>query len=217
VAQHDHYGSGSSRDRAILPGSYLRTEEVTYREPPRESAPRVIAGEAVPDDFEMEPPGSRVGDKQRDRVVDHLTTMHGRGVITPEELERRRDYVMAATRISQLAMVTSDLPRLPLERGPLYNAAEAKFTWPGWVQAAAKQVKAPLGNNLARMTAGWLTSLAFLTLPMIIFVVPFRKPAPGNLAVAVPLTVIGAAGVIGMLVWTFAEAKECFDTHQRRR
>jgi hypothetical protein len=74
--------------------------------------PKVVQSNAVaiPEGVTILPNGTRAGDADRDRAINHLTQMADLGYIPPEEAEKRIKHAEHAERKTDLKTLTSDLP-----------------------------------------------------------------------------------------------------------
>jgi Domain of unknown function (DUF1707) len=76
------------------------------------SAKRVVPSNAVaiPEGVNILPNGTRAGDADRDRAINHLTQMADLGYLPPEEAEKRIKHAENAERKVDLKTLTADLP-----------------------------------------------------------------------------------------------------------
>lgn len=82
--------------------------------------PKVVQSNAVaiPDGVTILPNGTRAGDADRDRAINHLTQMADLGYLPQEEAEKRIKHAENSQRKVDLKTLTSDLPA-PLADIPL--------------------------------------------------------------------------------------------------
>ncbi len=73
---------------------------------------KVVPGSsaAVPEGVSIMPSGTRAGNADRDRAVNHIAQMAEQGYITPEEADRRVKHAETIENVAALRVLTSDLP-----------------------------------------------------------------------------------------------------------
>jgi hypothetical protein len=76
-------------------------------------------------------PGVRIGDAERDRVIDQLAGHHAAGRLTLAEFEDRMASAWTARTGGELAVLTADLPALGPPRSPARPAAGRRHLDPG--------------------------------------------------------------------------------------
>lgn len=87
-----------------------------------------VSGEVVPAGVNILAEGTpRVGDPQRDRILQHINWCESLGYIDPGEAENRRAHVLAATHINQLSILHRDLPPLTMNRAGRVPAQRSGF------------------------------------------------------------------------------------------
>jgi hypothetical protein len=71
-------------------------------------------------------PAQRIGDAQKQRVLDHLAEMHSMGHLTLEEYEARSAYVLQSMVMPQLQAIMHDLPA-PMDHRPRWQKARDSY------------------------------------------------------------------------------------------
>jgi hypothetical protein len=114
-------------------------------------------------------PGLRASHADRDRTVELLRVAAGDGRLTPEELDERLEAALGAKTLSELAVLTTDLPATP-GQSPGLPAPQAKdlvrFNSRGgnvvrtgqWVVPAAIEAKLVGGNLVLNLTEAVITA-----------------------------------------------------------
>ncbi|MFV2084667.1 DUF1707 SHOCT-like domain-containing protein [Micromonospora sp. LOL_021] len=137
----------------------------------------------------------RVGDAQRNYVVELLARALGEGYLDLTEYERRLVEATAATTSGELAAQLTDLPRRfhwdP--RTPVVGSSVADRAWAGRTSAALIMAVASL-PFAACYGAGAVFAVAAIVLAG-----PGRR-VPGQRARALAATVIGSVGVFGSVM-----------------
>jgi hypothetical protein len=74
--------------------------------------PRVVPGSALsaPEGVNIMPSGTRAGNADRDRAINHIAQMAEQGYITPDEADKRVKHAENLENIATLRVLTSDLP-----------------------------------------------------------------------------------------------------------
>lgn len=142
------------------------------------------------EDIDVLLPGSRVGDKGRQRAMEHLETMHAEGYITAEEAERRINHVAASATHREVAGLLSDLPGIPLTRVESFRAASA--------------ARKPMTSVQQRIVRSWVANLVFLVLGELTAGL-FYQARGTHVAVVVMMVVIAAVAVVWLIInaaWT---------------
>jgi len=97
---------------------------------------------------ELSPAGGagelRASHADRDRVVEVLRIAAGDGRITADELDQRLDAALTATTLGELAVLTTDLPRVPVSPAGLP------------AQSPKDLIRIDCGGGVARRDGPWL-------------------------------------------------------------
>jgi hypothetical protein len=127
-----------------------------------EVSPTGRAGDALPAST------LRASHADRDRTVELLRVAAGDGRITPEELDERLDAALTAKTVSELALLTTDLPAVPGQAANLpapqakdlvrFNSKGGNVTRTGqWVVPAAIEARVVGGNVRLDLTEALIT------------------------------------------------------------
>jgi len=110
----------------------------------------------------------RASHADRDRTAELLRVAAGDGRLTPEELDERLEAALTAKTLSELAVLTTDLPDtpgLPAGAGPVQAKELVRFESKGgnvtrtgrWVVPASIEAKVTGGNVKLDLTAALIT------------------------------------------------------------
>jgi len=149
----------------------------------------------------------RASHSDRDRTVELLRVAAGDGRLTPEELDERLEAALTAKTLSELAVLTTDLPATPGQRADVAPQAKelVRFASKGgnvtrtgqWVVPASIEAKVIGGNVKLDLTA------ALITLPTLTVDADLRGgnlilvTRPGIIVETDDLTMVGGNVVFG--------------------
>jgi hypothetical protein len=126
-----------------------------------------MTGEVSPTSQPLEPV-IRASHADRDRTVELLRVAAGDGRLTPEELDERLEAALTAKTLSELAVLTTDLPAMPgrpADAAPPQAKELVRFASKGgnviragqWVVPAGIEAKVTGGNVKLDLTAALIT------------------------------------------------------------